>query len=82
MTTFDDYIKCKGIQPNAIYNPRTAAATVGVCRKTIKEYMYIGRKTGRNGIISLHYHITVKGCEIIGKDLIEFLRLTHREGGE
>lgn len=82
MTTFDDYIKCKGINPNAIYSPRTAAMAIGVHRQTIREYMYTGRKTHRNGIISLHYHITVKGCEIIGRDLIEFLKLTHRESGD
>jgi hypothetical protein len=82
MTTFDDYIRCKGIQPNVLYTPKTAAGVIGVHRNTIREYMYTGRKTQRHGVISLHYHLNIKGCEIIGADLIEFLRQTHREGGE
>jgi hypothetical protein len=82
VTTFDDYIKCKGIDPNKIYTPSVAAQTLGVHRRTVENYMWVGRKTAKNGVIGLHYHITVKGCEIIGKDLIEFLRLTHMEGGE
>lgn len=79
MTTFDDYIRCKGIKADAIYNSESAASAVGVHPVTLKRYMFDGRRTRRHGIVSLHYHITVKGCEIIGKDLIEFLRLTHRE---
>jgi hypothetical protein len=82
MTTFDDYIKAKGIRADMVYTPITAAEVLKVHRQTVKGYMFDGRKTARHGVISLHYHITVNGCEIVGKDLIEFLRLTHRESGE
>ena len=81
MTTFDDYIRCKGIQTNRIYSIPEIADMLRVHKKTVEFYLYDGKRTQRNGVISLHYHITVKGCEIIGTDLIDFLRKTHREGG-
>ncbi|MFA5379570.1 MAG: hypothetical protein WC455_27680 [Dehalococcoidia bacterium] len=82
MTTFDDYIKCKGIQPNRIYSISETANILNIHKKTVGFYLYDGKKTQRNGIVSLPYHITVKGCEIIGADLIDFLRKTHRVGGD
>jgi hypothetical protein len=82
MTTFDDYIRCKGIKADVVYRPAEAAKLIGVNPFTVEKYMWVGRKTPRCGVVSLRYHVNVRGCEIIGADLIEFLRQTHREGGE
>jgi len=79
VTAFDDYIRCKGIEAKRVYDTFEIAKILNVHYRTVQRYMFDGRRTGRYGIIGLKYYMPLNKCEILGADLIEFLRKSNGE---
>ena len=73
-TSFEEYIKLKGIQENKIYTAKEVAFMLGRSMKSLYSYCCVGRRTKRNGLIDLPAFKVNGQIEIVGRDLIEFLR--------
>ena len=73
-STFETYIESKGIKADKVYTVKEVAGLLDVGMRTVQKYIYEGKKTRKRGIIVLKSYISLGRCEIMGVDLIEYLR--------
>ena len=80
LSTIDDFIKAKGIMPNSIYTIGAIASMLGLHYRTVQGYRYIGCKAADNGTVRLQAFRSGQRWEVIGRDLIEFLKQVNGNG--
>jgi hypothetical protein len=77
--SFDDHIKAKGIVESEHYSIGQVAGILELHHRTVYNYCYVGMRTRGNGVINLPTFRNGTRWEILGKDLIEFLRAVQSE---
>jgi hypothetical protein len=80
LSTFDDYLRSKGINAKATYTVAQVACLMGKHYQTVYRYCYLGVRAPRNGVITLPTRRNgPKELCILGQDLVEFLRQVQGE---
>ena len=80
LSTIDDYIRAKGIMPNSTYTIGSIAAMLGLHYRTVQRYRCVGCKAADNSTIHLQTFRNGQRWEVLGRDLIEFLKQVNGNG--